>query len=382
MCAFSLLVVLTSMSADTATVLVLDDDESILEATQSSLQAAGYRAITLTSPFLLFKTLERERPEIVLLDTQMPALDGERVLEIAHGIGAFRDVLVFLFADDEPNQDLQTRAASHGASGVVRKRSSVDDLRRHLARSNGRRRPAPVAAGPKAAPARVVVDVPDKLSEKLQSTLIWRAGIERLTPNGSAATVLRLLRTERPRMLILDGRAHDAPDLISRIRGEEDLRQVSIAALLDMPAGGCEGNLRKAGANIVLYEWQSTPIWDRAFQELLSIPARRWARFPVRVTVGAMQDPAAEVHTVEAENISVRGILVEGHPALARDAVVHLFFRPETGPELHAVGRVVWEAPTESGALRHGIEFIGFHHDAQDRVAAFAPPGAVAVVAR
>jgi CheY-like chemotaxis protein len=374
------------MGADTATVLVLDDDEAVLEATQSSLHAAGYRVVTLSSPFLLFKTLERERPEIVLLDTRMPALDGDRVLEIAHGIGVFRDVLVFLFAEGEPDEELRARAARHGAAGVVRKGSSAADLRDHVARSvNGLRRPAPPmpsVSTPPLEPARVVVDVPDKLSEKLQSTLIWRAGVERLTPNGSATAVLRLLRTEQPRMLVLDGRPHDAPDLIRRIRAEEDLRQVSIAALLDMPTGSSESNLRKAGANIVLYEWQSTPIWDRAFQELLSVPARRWTRFPIRVTVGAMQDPSAAVHEVMAENISVRGVLVEGVQALVQDSVVHLFFRLDGGPEVHAVGRVVWQATSETGALRHGVEFVGFHHDAQDRVAAFAPPGPVAALAR
>jgi DNA-binding response OmpR family regulator len=101
-------------------ILILDDSEIILEATKLSLEEAGFDVATLTSPFLLFETMQRERPDVVLVDVNMPALSGDRVLEVSNAFGAFRETPVLLYSTLE-EQELRAMASRYGADGFVRK---------------------------------------------------------------------------------------------------------------------------------------------------------------------------------------------------------------------------------------------------------------------
>jgi len=101
-------------------ILVLDDSEIVLEATRLALEEAEYDVATLTSPFLLFETMQRERPDVVLVDVNMPTLSGDRVLEVSNAFGAFRETPVLLYSTLEESE-LRTMASRYGADGFVRK---------------------------------------------------------------------------------------------------------------------------------------------------------------------------------------------------------------------------------------------------------------------
>jgi hypothetical protein len=219
-----------------------------------------------------------------------------------------------------------------------------------------------------------MVDAAVDAESRLRETLVWKPGVERLM-NDDHRAVLQSVRDRRPRLLILDGRRPETPALIRRIREQDDVRHISIAALLDGTAASAarEQALRLAGANVVLSEWQSTPVWDEAFQKLLEAPPRRWITAGVSVTVGATPVPGGERLLGTARNVSTRGILIETRQRLAVDTVVHLHFRlGDDARGLHVVGRVVWAQAGDDGTLRQGIEFAGFYEDALDRIAAFA----------
>jgi CheY-like chemotaxis protein len=352
-------------------VLILDDSEIVLESATLTLEEAGYEVAPLRSPFLLFKTMQRERPDVALVDVHMPALNGDRVLEIAHGIGAFVGTPVLLYSTME-DAELRAMAARHGADGFVRKSADREQLvsavERWLRVGRARRQATPAPAAKAPAP-RVVVCAQEDLQPKLQTSLLGRAEIERLSAMSEEA-VLRLVREQSPRLLVLDGRAPQAPALIVRIREDQALRHISIAALLDGPSDGREAVLREAGANVVLSEWQSTPTWDEAFKNLLDIPPRRWVSFPVAIRAGA-QPGAGAGDAATARNISVRGLLLEGRMPFAAGGLVNLTLDLGDGPPVDILGRVVWQRPVEPGAVRHGIEFVGSHAEALIRVADF-----------
>jgi hypothetical protein len=218
--------------------------------------------------------------------------------------------------------------------------------------------------------SKVLIFAPEDLQQKLRRTILWRPEIERLFAHDPPA-VLATIRDRHPALLILDGRPPATLDLVRHIRGNELMRSVSIAALLDEPGDGSEYALREAGANVVLSEKMNEPLWDDALQELVNVPPRRPVELQISVAVGARPGPGAGRYMVLAKNISVRGLLVETPRPLPSGTVVNLFFSlPDTETPLHLVGRVVWERPG-NGTTKQGIEFLGFHGDALGRIASF-----------
>jgi CheY-like chemotaxis protein len=113
------------------TVLILDDSEIILEATKLALEEVGFRVVTLESPFLLFETMQREKPDVVLVDVNMPQLSGDRVLEVSNAFGAFRDTPVLLYSTLEEGE-LRAMAARYRADGFVRKSLDRQQLLREV----------------------------------------------------------------------------------------------------------------------------------------------------------------------------------------------------------------------------------------------------------
>jgi CheY-like chemotaxis protein len=219
--------------------------------------------------------------------------------------------------------------------------------------------------------SKVLIYAPEDLQQKLRRTILWRPEIERLFAHDPKAVVATLC-DRRPGLLIIDGRPPSVYDLIRELRSDDQTRGVSIAALLDDPPDGAELALREAGANVVLSERLSEPLWDDAIQELVNVPPRRAVDIAVSVAVGARPGPRDERFDVVARNVSVRGLLVETRRPLPSGTVVTLFFSlPASEAPLHLVGRVVWERPMGNGVAKQGVEFLGFHGDALGRIATF-----------
>lgn len=59
-----------------ARVLVVDDEPALRDALESSLAFEGYEVVTATDGFEALATVEREKPDLVLLDIMMPRMDG------------------------------------------------------------------------------------------------------------------------------------------------------------------------------------------------------------------------------------------------------------------------------------------------------------------
>ncbi len=80
-------------------VLVIDDDPIVLELVRGTLQDMGYEAATRLSALGASAWILRERPDVVLVDINMPALPGDEWLgmitqeSLAAG-GAYEPVFV------------------------------------------------------------------------------------------------------------------------------------------------------------------------------------------------------------------------------------------------------------------------------------------------
>ncbi|MFI6849809.1 response regulator transcription factor [Kitasatospora sp. NBC_00085] len=60
----------------TARLLVVDDEPALRDALESSLAFEGYEVATATDGYEALESVERDKPDLVLLDIMMPRMDG------------------------------------------------------------------------------------------------------------------------------------------------------------------------------------------------------------------------------------------------------------------------------------------------------------------
>ena len=112
------------------TVLVVDDEPDILLLHRLNLEAAGHRVVLAADGITALERIDAERPDAVVLDVMMPALDGWGVLERLQGDGCPPPVLV-VSAKSTPD-DVQ-RARDLGAADYLAKPCEPDELLRRVA---------------------------------------------------------------------------------------------------------------------------------------------------------------------------------------------------------------------------------------------------------
>jgi DNA-binding response OmpR family regulator len=71
---------------DTKTIAVIDDDISIGDMLEETLQKEGYRTLRAWSGTEALYLLSHKRPDLILLDLMLPGLSGEEVLPHIQGI--------------------------------------------------------------------------------------------------------------------------------------------------------------------------------------------------------------------------------------------------------------------------------------------------------
>ena len=108
------------MIPDKSKILVIDDDAKFLGAVRRLLTAAGFDIITSESALRLPQLVQREKPDLVLLDIEMPALTGEHVLEMAKLFEFLRDIPIVLHSA-KSEEELQSLVSRSNAVGYIKK---------------------------------------------------------------------------------------------------------------------------------------------------------------------------------------------------------------------------------------------------------------------
>jgi CheY-like chemotaxis protein len=62
-------------------ILVVEDDASILEMTSDILRASGYEVLGVRHPDLVLQIVDRERPDLIVLDIMLPRMSGVEVAD-------------------------------------------------------------------------------------------------------------------------------------------------------------------------------------------------------------------------------------------------------------------------------------------------------------
>lgn len=113
------------------TILVIDDNAVVLEMTRATLEQAGYRVVTRDRASGAITAVLQERPDLVLLDVNMPNMTGDSLADVLSRTRAARGTLVVLYSS-LPVNALRVKTLSAGAHGFIQKSGIQLDLVRQV----------------------------------------------------------------------------------------------------------------------------------------------------------------------------------------------------------------------------------------------------------
>src|SRR5580658_4506367 len=110
---------------DNTTVLVVDDEERIRSSLRGILSDEGFRVLDTDGGPAVMDIIEREHPELVLLDVWMPKLDG---IELLRRIKAEQPATHVIMISGHANIQNAVAATRLGAADFIEKPFSLDGL--------------------------------------------------------------------------------------------------------------------------------------------------------------------------------------------------------------------------------------------------------------
>ena len=99
-------------------ILTVDDSRTMRDMLRMALSGAGFEVVQAVDGVDGLDVLERESPDLVITDINMPKLDGFGFIEGARRTERFR-VLPILVLTTESDPEKKQRARSAGATGWI-----------------------------------------------------------------------------------------------------------------------------------------------------------------------------------------------------------------------------------------------------------------------
>ncbi len=108
-------------------VMVVDDSITVRKITQNLLSSAGYSVVTANDGINALEQLVDESPDLMLLDIEMPRMDGFELLENMRGSMEWMDLPVIMISSRSGAKH-RLRAQELGANGFIGKPWEVEQL--------------------------------------------------------------------------------------------------------------------------------------------------------------------------------------------------------------------------------------------------------------
>jgi DNA-binding response OmpR family regulator len=112
---------------ETRRVLVVDDDREIVEMTRLILESGGFEVIPAASGEEALKSAAQDKPDLILLDINMPGMDGWETLKILKVDEATRAIPVAMFSIKLELRD-KLHGLKQGAFDYITKPFSYDEI--------------------------------------------------------------------------------------------------------------------------------------------------------------------------------------------------------------------------------------------------------------
>jgi CheY-like chemotaxis protein len=121
------------VSARKPKIVVIDDSEIVLEVTRGALEGAGYDVVTHDRPAGCVALILHEKPELVLMDVNMPGLGGDTIVSVLAKAAPTSDTIVLLHSSLSA-EVLRSKATVAGAHGFLQKSGDLFGLVREVNR--------------------------------------------------------------------------------------------------------------------------------------------------------------------------------------------------------------------------------------------------------
>lgn len=112
-------------------VVLVDDSIVALEWAKEALSSFGFDVVTYNASLGIQSFVRKTQPQAVLLDVNMPALNGDLVCRMLKDSVQTRDVVVALYSS-MPEDELGELAVKAGADGYIVKTNDVAKLAEQL----------------------------------------------------------------------------------------------------------------------------------------------------------------------------------------------------------------------------------------------------------
>jgi twitching motility two-component system response regulator PilH len=108
-------------------ILIVDDSPAEVRLMQAVLDHAGYTSVAIHDPTRLEQTIERERPNLILLDVVMPQRNGFQACREIKGHAEYAKIPVVMVSSKNTESD-KFWAKQQGADGYVVKPFTREEL--------------------------------------------------------------------------------------------------------------------------------------------------------------------------------------------------------------------------------------------------------------
>ena len=111
------------------TILIVDDDVSYVESLQTSLEEEGFEVVSAYHGRQALKIMSHEKVDLVLLDYQMPEMDGFEVLDCMNNNGFEKNIPVIMVSANY-EKEVYNLAFAKGAIDFIYKPLFLENLKK------------------------------------------------------------------------------------------------------------------------------------------------------------------------------------------------------------------------------------------------------------
>jgi DNA-binding response OmpR family regulator len=115
-------------------VLIIDDDPLLLETATQLLRSTELEVLTCDTRIGRLGMIHKHKPDLVLLDVNMPFLSGDQVLGLVRDLPDLCDVRIYLFSSND-EASLRRMARELGADGYIPKTAMASDFAQRVERA-------------------------------------------------------------------------------------------------------------------------------------------------------------------------------------------------------------------------------------------------------
>jgi len=112
---------------DRVRILVVEDDTDLLETIRHRFEYCKWEVITATNGKEGLEKAANEKPDLIVLDIEMPVLNGHETIKRLRGNPELKDIPVIMCTVSNEVQDI-TITASYNISGYVTKPFNYTEL--------------------------------------------------------------------------------------------------------------------------------------------------------------------------------------------------------------------------------------------------------------